>query len=145
MACDSHMRSCYLRARALLCKSTADYVRVLTGTSIDASLDMASADGDVRATRRLGNFFPRHIHSRDATEYPFYTEAPDKNTLCGAIVSGPAVSEAYTDTRSDYTQSEAAIDYTGGVLCAFGAYAAQASGSFDACGDVRSAFTGRPV
>jgi Glycosyl hydrolase family 9 len=93
---------------------------------------------------RLGDFYPNHIHSRDATGYPFYTDKPDVNTICGALVSGPAFSGAFTDTRSDYTQVEPAIDYAAGALCAFGAFASQPAGTFDSC-TARSVFAGRGV
>lgn len=95
---------------------------------------------------RLGNFFPTHLHARDAIPGKFYSNPgkADENTLCGAVVSGPAQSESYTDTRSDYSQSEPAIDYAAGALCAFGAYAMQPSSALNGCGDVRTPFTGRP-
>ena len=91
----------------------------------------------------MGAYFPEHVHSRDATQYPFSTSKPDVNTLCGAVVSGPDATDNYSDVRLNFDESEPAIDYAAGVVCAFGAYAAQPSGAYDHCVDVRGPFTGR--
>lgn len=91
----------------------------------------------------MGSHYPKHVHSRDASLYPFSTLDADKNTLCGAVVSGPDALDGYTDVRLNYDESEPALDYAAGVVCAFGAFAAQPSGAFEHCKDVRGPFTGR--
>lgn len=100
---------------------------------------------DALCACRLGNFFPQRLHARDAIPGKFYSNPgqADVNTLCGAVPSGPSFSESYKDSRAEYSQSEPAIDYAAGALCAFGAYAAQASSALSECGSIRTPFTGR--
>jgi hypothetical protein len=73
---------------------------------------------------------------------------PDTATLCGGIVSGPwteppGMTDGFTDSRAKFQESEAGIDYSGSVLCAFGGYAAMADGAFDKCAGVRGPLHGR--
>lgn len=52
--------------------------------------------------------------------------------------------DVYTNMRSNWGESEPALDYTGGLICALMGYAALPDGTFDdpSC-DVRTPFTGR--
>lgn len=95
---------------------------------------------------RLGKHYPTQIHSRDASSYPFdngLNSEPDQNTICGALVSGPDRDEGFADVRKNYNQTEPAIDFASGVLCAFGAYADQPDGAFDDCDVDRTPLTGQ--
>jgi hypothetical protein len=105
----------------------------------------------VRA-RRLGKFYPRKPHCRDAA-YPNWDNAGTNNAhaLCGGVVSGNYIAapssgtDLHTDTRANFRENEAAIDYGGSTLCAFAGYAALANGAISNCGGIvtRTPFTGR--
>ena len=98
---------------------------------------------------RYGDDFPTRVHSREVS-YPFFfqkTPARDDNhVLCGGIVSGPystkGATDKYTNNRSMWVESEAALDYSGAVACAFGGYAALSRADLSSCSS-RTAFTGR--
>ena len=52
--------------------------------------------------------------------------------------------DVYTNNRTNWGESEAALDYTAGLICGLMGYAALPDGTFnDAACDVRSPFTGR--
>lgn len=107
----------------------------------------------------MGNYYPKHLHSRDAAYPGFMTENPDPNMLCGAVVSGPYAPTAlngpdavdgpvpegtdeFMDNRRDWRETEPAVDYTGGLICAMMGYAVQPEGAYDGC-TARGPFTGR--
>lgn len=50
--------------------------------------------------------------------------------------------DLFTDTKSMFQETEAAIDYSASILCAFGGYADLPAGSFSHCTG-RSPFDGR--
>jgi hypothetical protein len=111
-------------------------------------------------TCRIGNYFPRHLHSRDAAFPVFLNEtAPDPNMLCGAVVAGPYApgvfggeeavdgpvtdgTDVYTDNRDSWREAEPAVDYTGSLMCAVMGYAMQPDGAYSTC-TARDPFAGR--
>lgn len=92
---------------------------------------------------RLGASSPRNPHARDAAAAGTFSDEsiPNAHTLCGALVSGPhstsGGTDLYEDSRDDWRASEAGIDYSASVICAFGGYAALPHGAFGHC-DARS-------
>jgi N-acetylglucosamine-6-phosphate deacetylase len=105
--------------------------------------------------RRLGANYPTRLHSRDAAINSWGSAtAADVNTICGAIVSGPWVDPAakgtkpeeydlYNNNRDEFQETEAALDYSASVLCAFAGYAAMPAKAFDHCLGVRGPLAGR--
>ena len=96
---------------------------------------------------RLGEHYPTRTHTRDGAMEAFVNNDPDVNTLCGALVSGPydtsQATDAFPDNRKVFEAAEAALDFSGSAICAFGAYAAMPAGAFDKCSGVQSPLTGR--
>lgn len=82
--------------------------------------------------------------------FPFFEKAStrdDNHVLCGAIVSGPYTdsgggTDKYTNNRRMWVESEAALDYSGAIACAFGGYAAMPASDLSSCKS-RTPFTGR--
>ena len=97
---------------------------------------------------RYGKKFPTRVHSREVS-YPFFEKKStrdDNHVLCGGVVSGPystkGATDKYTNDRRKWVESEAALDYSGAVACAFGGYAALSTSDLSSCSS-RTAFTGR--
>lgn len=104
---------------------------------------------------RLGASYPTRLHSRDAAASAWGTATQsDVNTICGAIVSGPWVDpdappagadeyDLFANNRDQFQETEAAVDYSASVICAFGGLAAMPPGAFEHCAGVRSPLDGR--
>lgn len=77
-----------------------------------------------------GTNFPKQPHHRAAScpSPPtacgwdwFNKDAPNPQTLLGALVGGPDADDAFEDKRSDYIKGEVAIDYSSGFTSALAA------------------------
>jgi hypothetical protein len=88
----------------------------------------------------LGNSFPTKVHSREVSDGQLKNDnGPDKFTLCGGVVSGPwteagGYTDYYGNRRTEWRESEAAVDYSAGLICAFGAYASLPDSALAGCG-----------
>ncbi|EGC34746.1 hypothetical protein DICPUDRAFT_153014 [Dictyostelium purpureum] len=73
---------------------------------------------------------PHHRASHHSTTQDINNPTTNTYVLYGALVGGPASDDSYKDDRTDYTQSEVALDYNVGLvgtLAAFSSNSAAAS------------------
>nr|GMD20981.1 endoglucanase 8-like [Ipomoea batatas] len=66
------------------------------------------------------NNHPGHIGCRDGSQY-YFTQSPNPNTLVGAVVGGPNISDYFPDARPFYQESEPTT-YTNAPLVGLLAY-----------------------
>lgn len=68
----------------------------------------------------FGSKWPQHPHHRAAQGTMGWGDwkSPAKNTLTGALVGGPDMSDNYTDQVDKYQASEVGIDYNAGLVAA---------------------------